>query len=192
MSAHAIPRLSPEEYLKIERTAEFKSEYYDGAMFAMSGGSLAHSLIPSRVAASLFGQLDGKGCLVANSDLRLRISAKGPFYYPDLTVICGKPQLADDHKDTLLNPTVIFEVLSKSSEAYDRGHKFAEYRRVESLRDYVLVSQMEARIEVFSRTEAGKWQLAEFVGADAMCVIPSVGCEIALAEVYRDVTFETV
>src|SRR6266481_5690950 len=110
MSAHAIPRLSPEEYLNIERQAEFKSEYYDGAMFAMAGGSLAHSNIPLRLAIALARQLDGKGCTLADSDLRVRISPRGPFFYPDLTVVCGHPQLADDYHDTLLNPSVVFEV----------------------------------------------------------------------------------
>src|SRR5260370_42214955 len=130
MSAHAVPRLSPEEYLKIERDAEFKSEYYDGGMFVRSGGSLTHSHITVHLAASQIRQTDRNGCKVTNSDLRIQISPRGPFVYPDLTVYCGEPQLADDHKDILLNPSVIFEVLSKSTEAHARGHKFAPYRRI--------------------------------------------------------------
>jgi Uma2 family endonuclease len=192
MSAHAIPRLSPEEYLRVERESEIKHEYVDGQMYAMSGGSLAHSHIEGSIVAALKGVLAGGNCRVSTSNLRIQISPSGPFVYPDAAVYCGDAQLSDGYRDALLNPRVVFEVLSKSTEAYDRGQKFAQYRRIESLKDYVLVSQMEARIEVFSRTETGKWQLAEFVGAEAMCVIPSVGCEIALAEVYRDVTFETV
>ncbi len=190
MSAHAIPRLSPEEYLRIEREAETKSEYDNGVMFAMSGGSLAHSSIAVRLIAAMTGQLDGKGCRVVGSDLRIQVARPGPYFYPDLSVVCGEPQLADDQKDMLLNPVVIFEVLSKSTEAYDRGQKFAHYRRLESLRDYVLVSQGEPLMEVFSKGEAGTWTLTEFVGIEAVCRISSVGCEVALAEAYRDVTFE--
>jgi Uma2 family endonuclease len=191
MSAHAVHRISPEEYLEIERAADFKSEYYDGQMFAMSGGSFPHAVIPLRLAALLIPHLDFIGCAVANSDLRVRVAARGPFVYPDLTICCGQPDLADDHKDILLNPRVVFEVLSKSSEAHDRGYKFALYRQIESLQDYVLVSQTEARIEVFSRGGEGQWILHEFVGPDAVCRIPSIDCELALAAVYAGVSFET-
>lgn len=190
MSAHAIPRLSPEEYLRIEREAETKSEYDDGVMFAMSGVSRAHAWIAMRLGAAMTGQLGDRGCRVAGSDLRIQISRSGPYFYPDLSVVCGELQPADDENDMLQNPVVIFEVVSKSTEGYDRGKKFAQYRRLESLRDYVLVSQTEPRIEVFSKGEAGTWTMTEFVGTDAVCRISSVGCEVALAEVYRDVTFE--
>ena len=182
--------MSAEEYLGMERNAGVKHEYVEGQMFAMSGGTLAHSQIPLNIAVALKRQPDGKGCGVSNSDLRIQISPSGPFVYPDLSIYCGEPQLADNQRDCLLNPTVIFEVLSKSTEAYDRGQKFAHYRRVRSLRDYVLISQSEPRIEVFSRGESGPWVLAEFVGLEAICLIPGVGCEIPLAEVYRDVRLE--
>ena len=139
MSAHAIPRLSPEEYLKIEREAETKSEYDNGVMFAMSGGSPAHAWIVMRLGAAITRLLGDNRCRVAGSDLRIQIARSGPYFYPELSVVCGEPELADDQKDMLLNPVAIFEVLSKSTEAYDRGQKFAQYRRMESLRDYVLV-----------------------------------------------------
>ena len=190
MSAHAIPRLTPDEYLSVERKSEIKHEYADGRMYAMSGGSLAHSHIEGSIVAVLKRLLAGGNCRVSTSNLRIQISPSGPFVYPDAAVYCGDAELSDDYRDSLLNPRVVFEVLSKSTEAYDRGQKFAQYRRIESLKDYLLVSQTESRIEVFSRTETGKWELAEFIGNDATCAIPSIGCEIALAEVYRDVTFE--
>lgn len=159
-------------------------------MFAMSGGSLAHSHIAARLIAALLKALEGKNCKVSTSDLRIRVSLLGPFVYPDAAIYCGDPDLADNYRDTLLNPAAIFEVLSKSSEAYDRGEKFAFYRRIESLRDYVLISQHEARVEVFSRAGGGKWEMSEFVGTGAICRIPGVACDIALAEVFRDVVFD--
>ncbi len=190
MSAHAVPRLTPEEYLKIDREAEIRSEYHDGQMFAMSGGTLPHSLLKVRLVGALARALQGRRCEVTDSDLRVAISAQGPFVYPDAAIYCGEPRLADNYRDTLLNPTILFEVLSKSSEAYDRGHKFAQYRRIDSLREYVLISQTEPRIEIFAKGPYGKWTLTEFLGEAATCELVSVGVEIPLAEVYRDVTLE--
>ncbi|MCU1328037.1 MAG: hypothetical protein JWN34_3407 [Bryobacterales bacterium] len=188
MSAYPLPRLTPEQYLSIERSAEVKSEYYDGQMFAMSGGSLAHARLPQQITIALASQLAATGCYTSNSDMKIRVSQRGPFVYPDLTIICGDAQLADDNQDVLLNPTVVFEVLSPSSEAYDRGHKFAQYRQIPSLRDYVLVSQLEPRIEVFSRTQEDKWTLSEAVGLDATCYIPGVNAHMTLADVYRGIS----
>jgi Uma2 family endonuclease len=113
-----------------------------------------------------------------------------PLDHPDVTVVGGDAVMADDHRDTLINPTILIEVLSKSTEAHDRGLKFSEYRRIESLRDYVLASQAEPRIEVFSRASNGKWILSEYVGANAECELPGVNCSIALAAIYRGVKFE--
>jgi Uma2 family endonuclease len=188
MSAHAIPSFTPEQYLALERAAEYKSEYYDGVMFAMSGGTLPHSLIGTNLSAALVAALRGKGCRAANSDLRVRIAPRGPYVYPDASIYCGEPELADELKDTLLNPTVVFEIPSKSSEGHDRGHKFAQYRKIHSLREYVLVSQTEPLIEVFERGSDGKWFLTEFEGVEAVCLLDSVDCEIPLAAVYEGVT----
>jgi Uma2 family endonuclease len=185
-----MPRLTPEQYLEIEREAEIKSEYINGEMFAMSGGSIPHSYIPMNLAEALGPQLRTQGCRTASSDLKVGISPAGPFFYPDLTVICGSPQVTDSHEDAVLNPVVIFEVLSKSSESYDRGLKFAWYRRILSLLDYVLVSQSEPRVEVFSRLPDGDWKLSEFVGLEATSIIPGVSARIPLADIYRDVNFE--
>ena len=187
MAASTLPLLTPEEYLAIERAAEFKSEYYNGQMFAMSGGSLPHSILPMQLAAALVNALRGSGCRVASSDLKVRVAPMGPFFYPDLTVFCGTPQLADDYNDVLLNPRVVFEFLSKSSEAYDRGRKFDAYRKIESLQEYVLVSQREPHIEVYLRQPQGKWLLSHYVGLDAECILSSLDCSINLSDIYEGV-----
>jgi Uma2 family endonuclease len=120
----------------------------------------------------------------------VRISPAGPFFYPDASVVCGQPIVADECNDNLLNPTTIFEIFSRSTEAYDRGFKFAQYRTIESLQEYVLVSQTEPRMEVFLRQSDGSWNLREFVGMDAVCHLAGIDCNIALADVYEGVTLE--
>ena len=182
-----MPGLTPEEYLAIERAAEFKSEYYDGQMFAMAGGSLPHSILPMRLAAALINGLGRRDCEVASSDLKIRVSPKGPFFYPDLTVYCGEPELADDYRDVLLNPRVVFEVLSKSSEGYDRGLKFEFYREIESLQEYVLVSQSKPLIELYLRQPDSKWLLSSYSGMDAVCRLASIDCSIRLLDIYQRV-----
>ena len=190
MSAHAVPRLTPEEYLKIDREAEIRSEYHDGQMFAMSGGTLPHSLLAMQLQSAIMLALRGRGCRVTNSDLRVGITAQGPFVYPDAAIYCGEPRLADNYHDTLLNPTIVFEVLSKSSEAYDRGNKFAHYRRIDSLREYVLISHTEPRVEIFAKGPDGKWTLTACLGEAATFELTSIDVEIALADIYRDITLE--
>jgi Uma2 family endonuclease len=187
MAARAIPRVTVDQYLEIERAAETKCEFYDGRMYAMSGGTLRHSRIGNNASYALTGALKASPCGVNNSDLRIR--AGQIHTYPDISVVCGEPKLADDYRDTLLNPTLIVEVLSPSTEAYDRGFKFAQYRQVESLQEYALVSQTEPRIEIFRRQPNNEWLLSEAVGIDARCRFHSVECEIALADVYDKVTF---
>jgi Uma2 family endonuclease len=189
MAAQQTPRLTPEEYLAIERAAEFKSEYYDGQMFAMSGGTFPHVLTISNLSYSIRNALSGRGCRVLSSDLRVRASGSA-YCYPDVAVVCETPRFADDQKDTLLNPTVLVEVLSKSTWAYDRGIKFAQYRKIESLQEYVLVWQSEPHIEVYQRGPGSEWILREFAGIDAVAHLSSVGCDIPLAAVYEGVSFE--
>jgi Uma2 family endonuclease len=191
MSAASIPRLTPEQYLEIDRAAEFRSEYIDGEMFAMSGGRVAHSRISLKLGGALDAALMARNCVVTGPDLRVRVAKQGPFFYPDVTVCCGEPQLADDYSDVLLNPTVVFEVLSPSSEAYDRGKKFAAYRCIESLREYVLVSQTEPFVESYLRGPDGKWIFTDFRGLDAVCKLASIDCEIKLADVYRNVLLDS-
>jgi Uma2 family endonuclease len=188
VSAHAQPSLTPEEYLEIERAAAFKSEYYAGRMYAMSGASLSHVLITGSLNAELRAALKKGPCLVGGTDLRLRVSPAGLYAYPDIVVICGPPKFAEDQKDTLLNPTLLVEVLSASTESYDRGFKSQQYRKIEALQEYALVSQTEARLEVFRRQPTGGWLLSEFAGLDAICRFDSLNCEIPLAEIYAKVT----
>jgi Uma2 family endonuclease len=192
MSASPHPRLTEDEYLRIERAAEFKSEFYDGRMYAMSGGSSAHALIIPNLAAELRNALKQKPCTVYVTELRLRVVPRGSYTYPDVTVVCGPPAFADNQKDTLLNPTLIVEVLSPSTEAHDRGLKFAQYRQIESLQEYGLVSQSEPRVEIFRRQPSGDWLLSEFIGLDATCSFHSVDCRISLSEIYFQVVFDTL
>ena len=188
MSAQPQPRLTPEQYLQIERAAEFRHEYYAGQMYAMSGGSHPHALIIMNLGAELRSALKKTRCLVSPTELRVRVARDGLYTYPDIVVVCGDPLYADDHVDTLLNPTLLIEVLSPSTEAHDRGFKSVQYRKLESLQEYAWVAQDEARIEVFRRQPEGQWLLSEAVGLGAACRFESVGCNVALADVYDKVT----
>jgi len=188
MSASRQPRLTPEEYLELDRAAEFRSEYYGGLMYAMSGGSLRHAVIIATLIQRLANALEDGPCTVASNDLRLRVSPDGLYGYPDLMVYSGSPKLADAHSDTLLNPTFLAEVLSPSTEGYDRGFKSSQYRKIESLQEYALISQDEARVEVYRRQSSGDWLLSESAGLDTVCRFTSLDCQVALASIYAKVT----
>ena len=190
MSAKPVAPLSPDEYLALDRAADTRSEYYNGRLYAMSGGSRAHSLISINLAREFSVALDNTPCLVFSKDLRLRVSPAGLYTYPDLTVVCAEPQFADKEADTLLNPALVVEVLSQSTEAHDRGFKFAHYGKIPSLSEYMLVSQGEPRVEVLRRRGPGEWALSESAGLDATCHLESVNVRIALAGIYRKVTFD--
>lgn len=190
MSAQPHPHISEEEYLRIEREAEFKSEYIDGGIYARSGASLKHGLITANLTAELVFRLRGKSCIVVPNDLRVRITRRRFYTYPDVVVVRGKPSFVDNEHDTLLNPTMLIEVLSASTEKRDRDFKLRHYRRIESLREYVLVAQSEAYIQSYRRNDAGDWILAEWEGLEAICKLESVGAEVPLAEIYRQVEFE--
>ena len=191
MSANPLPYLSPDEYLAIEREAEFKSEYYGSRMHAMSGGTEPHSLLASNLIFELHSEIGKRDCFVYTSDLRVCTPA-GLYTYPDISVVCGEPVLKDNRKDILTNPTLIVEILSKSTEAHDRGFKFAQYRSIESLQECVLVSQTEPRVECFRRGAAGVWALHETLGLDAVVHLESVGCGIAMAGIYERVQFTAI
>src|ERR1044071_3578846 len=137
--AEKIARLTEEEYLRLERAAEFKSEYFDGELFAMAGGTRAHSLISANLTGELRAVLKNTKWVTYNADLRIKTEATGLYTYPDVSIVCGEQRFLDNEQDTLLNPTVVVEVLSDSTEAYDRGKKFEHYRQVPSLREYLLV-----------------------------------------------------
>jgi Uma2 family endonuclease len=173
-----------EQYLDLERHSEIRHEFLDGTVYAMSGASRAHSAISFNLAGCLQPQLRNTSCKGFSSDMKVRTGDASLYAYPDLSVVCGEPILHDDHGDVLLNPVVIFEVLSRSTEAYDRGEKFERYKSIETLTDYVLVSQDRARIEHFSRQPGGSWELVEVSGLDASLDIASVNCRLPLAEVY--------
>jgi Uma2 family endonuclease len=189
MSAQAQPRLTPEQYLDAERSAELRHEYFDGQMYAMSGASYQHGQIVGNLTTELSNALKRRPCSVVPNDLRLRVSPDGLYTYPDVIVICGEPRFADDRFDTLLNPALIVEVLSPSTEAYDRGFKSAQYRTVESLEEYALVSQAEPRVEVFRRQPGGHWLLSEAIGIEAVCHFESLDCAVPLSDIYAKVTF---
>ena len=179
--------ISPEEYLEAERRAETKSEYFSGQIYAMSGASLAHNRLVANLVIALGTQVGGGPCEVLPSGMRLRVPDTGLYTYPDVTLVCGDPKLEDAHKDILLNPVVLIEVLSDSTESYDRGRKFEHYRRVASLQEYVLVSQTEPRIEVYRRQTAREWLLKEAIGLEEGLEITSIHAVLALGEVYARV-----
>ena len=189
MSALEKTYLTPEQYLEIERKADFRSEYYSGEMFAMAGATEPHILIVSNLVIELGLQLRKRPCRVYSTDMRVRVNAAGLYTYPDVVAICGEPRFADEKRDLLLNPLVIVEVLSPSTEAYDRGEKFAQYRRLDSLTDYLLVSQDKMRVEHYVRQPDSHWLLSEASGPDARVEIAALKCNLLLADVYDKVEF---
>jgi Uma2 family endonuclease len=189
MSVHSLALITPEQYLEAERKAEYKSEYYQGVVYAMSGASRAHSLITVNLSGELRQALKKQKCLVYSPDLRLRVTPAGLYTYPDIQVVCGEPLFADDQKDTLTNPTLIVEILSKSTEAHDRGFKFSQYRKIESLQEYFLVSQQEPRVERYLRQPGDQWLLTESAGLEGSFRSESLACSIPLAEIYDKVEF---
>jgi Uma2 family endonuclease len=189
MSAAAKSYVTPAEYLARERLAETKSEYYDGELFAMAGGSEEHSLISVNLCIELGLQLRERPCKVYNSDMRVQVVEAGPYTYPDVTVVCGEARFADAEVDTLLNPTVIVEVLSPTTEAWDRGGKFEQYQQMASLEEYVLIAQDRPRVERYARRAEGEWLLTVATGLGGVISLPSIQCELALREVYRKVPF---
>lgn len=183
-------RLPEADYLAFERTSDIKHEYLDGHVYAMTGASRAHNLICSYTITSLINQLRGRPCEVYPSDMRIKVQATGLYTYPDVTLVCDQPQFADNEFDSLLNPVLVIEVLSPSTERYDRGKKFQHYRQLAPLQAYVLIAQDGPRIERFMRQENDAWVLTDASDLDADLELTSIGCTLALAEVYEKVTFE--
>ena len=189
MSALPQKKLSPQDYLAIERAAEFKSEFFDGEMFAMAGTSKEHSTITVNLTGEFHTALRGKVCQPFSSDLRVKVSANGLYTYPDLTIVCGPVDTEDEKADVLLNPTLIIEVLSPGTERYDRGKKFDLYRELDSLKEYVLVSQDQYRVEQFLRGSGAEWGYRVAFKEDDIVEFPSVGCSIPLKDIYARVVF---
>lgn len=187
MSGQTRSKLTPKDYLAIERSAKSKSEFLNGEMFAMGGASESHNLIVMNTGSELRQQLKRRPCKVYPSDMRVNVNPSGLYTYPDVVVVCGEARFADDHKDTLLNPTVIIEVLSDSTEGYDRGEKFEHYRRLESLAEYVLIAQKKGHVECFTRQPDNQWLLRETDDPQGSIHLESVDCKLALIEIYDKV-----
>ncbi len=189
MSSLPTKKLTPLEFLEFERKAEEKHEYLDGEIFAMSGAKRNHNKITINLSGLIWQHLKGKDCESYSNDMRVFVPRSGLYTYPDLVVVCGEPQFQDDVHDTLLNPVMLIEVLSDSTEGYDRGRKFQHYRSIESLDEYVLVSQNEARIEKYIKQGDGFWVLSEAVGLDSEITLDAISCTMPLAEVYDKINF---
>ena len=188
MSTATLHRLTADEYLSIERAAAYKSDFIDGDVIPMSGASEAHNIISGNLLAALAQRLKPRKYRVYPSDMKVR-SPRGSYTYPDLTVAGDNAQFEDGRRDILLNPILIVEVLSPSTEANDRGRKFERYRSIDSLQTYVLVSQDHSAVEVYSRESSGRWSMAAF--HEGAVVIPNPTCEISIAEIYDQVDFAT-
>ncbi len=185
--------LTPEEYITLERKAipdaeAVRSEYINGEIINMPGASFAHNLITNNISGELRARLKGSQYAVFANDMRISIPTARSYFYPDVGVVCEEPRFEDDVFDTLLNPIVIVEVLSPSTEAYDRGEKFAYYRQITPLQEYILVSQDQIRIEHYYRQER-QWIFTDFEKRDEILLLPSIRCELPLQEIYERVTF---
>ena len=189
MTGTSSQKLTPQEYLAIERAAEFKSEFFDGEMFAMAVISKDHSRITVNLTGGFHAAIRGKDCELFSSDLRVKVSANGLYTYPDLTIVCSPVDVEDEQADVLLNPTLIIEVLSPGTERYDRGKKFDLYREVDSLKEYVLISQDQYRVEQFLRGNGSEWGYRVAFKEDDIVEFPSVGCSIPLKDIYARVVF---
>ncbi|MFO0805768.1 MAG: Uma2 family endonuclease [Gemmataceae bacterium] len=198
MSAVPTQKLTVDEYLAIERAAEFKSEFFDGVMYplqgpggplGMAGAKFDHNRIKENLSFELTKALKGGPCQSLSSDMRVRVSATGLHTYPDLLVVCGEPEFADDKRDTLLNPIIIIEVLSPSTERYNRGAKFRQYQKIPSLKEIVLVAQDEPLAERFVRQADESWALIATTGLDGTFAFHSIPVTLPMAAIYDGVTF---
>jgi Uma2 family endonuclease len=188
MSRRVKTHATPEEYLAHERRAEHRSEYVDGEIFAMTGASRKHNVIAGNVFAELRRQFRGRPCEAYISDMRVRIPSANIYAYPDVVAVCGEPEFEDAEVDTLTNPTLVVEVLSKSTASYDRNEKFARYCTLPSVAEYVIVSQDEYHVTQHVKQKDGRWLLSDISGKDGAVELASVGCTLALSEIYERVT----
>lgn len=182
--------VSPEEYLALERESEFKSEYLDGVVYAMTGASIWHVQIVGNITAALNTQLRHRPCRVLASEMKVRMPDTRKFFYPDVSVVCGEPQFHDERTDIILNPLLVIEVLSKSTEAFDRGGKFLAYQQLESLHEYLLVAQERPAVEQYVRQPDGTWTYRAVVGLDSSLALPSIECTLELSAVYDKVSWD--
>ena len=189
MSSAAKTKLTVAEYLAFERSSESKHEFFDGELFAMTGGTPAHSLIASNFIREAGNALKDRPCVVYTSDLRVKVNATGLYTYPDVTIVCGEQQFDDDQRDTLINPTIVVDVLSKSTASYDRGPKSKHFRKIDSLQALIFIEQDSPAVEVYYRQSDGKWILYDATELTESIAIEPIGISIPLAEIYRNVTF---
>ena len=182
--------LTPEAYLELERKATTKNEYVNGETIGMAGASFAHNFITLDTATHLNNQLMDGECQVATGDLRVKVIRTESYFYPDIVVVCGEPRAEDNVFDTLLNPTLIIEVLSTSTEMYDRDEKFIPYRQIDSLQEYVLISQDRVHVVQYGRQEP-EWMPTEFQTLEDVVPLVSIGCELPLQYIYRRVKFDS-
>ncbi len=184
------PHLTFDEWLEAERASlEGRSEYIDGEVFAMTGASAAHNAIVMNIGSALHTQMKGRPCQVYANDMKVRVRTRNTGAYPDLVAFCAEHEFQDNRRDILLNPSLIVEVLSDSTEAYDRGDKFALYRQIPSLRQYLLVSQHQVAVDLYTRGDDGRWILTDFSDLNDSIHLASVDCTLDLAEVYDKVEF---
>jgi len=179
--------VTPEQYLALERKAEYKSEYFNGEIFAMAGASTAHNQITMNVSAEIHTQFKKRPCRVYANDMRVKVSPTGLYTYPDIVALCDNPRFDDEQKDTLLNPTVIIEVLSDSTANYDRGDKFKHYRSLDSLNEYILIAQDECHIEHYVRQANNQWLFSETNDIRETIELTAIDCHLALSDVYDKV-----
>ena len=189
MSTAPHRKLTPEQYLEIERKAQFESEFYRGEMFAMPGANREHCRISANLICCIAPRLDSRPYEVVGSDMRVRVSRTRFYTYPDLSILCDNAQFADDRTDTLLNPKVLFEILSDATEKSDRGFKFENYRQLDSMQEFVIVSQTEPLVEVFQRLPDGDWLLREARALEESITLHSIGITLPLSEIYLRVEF---
>jgi Uma2 family endonuclease len=189
MSAMRKLKLSVAEYLAAEKRNDFKSEFFNGEMFAMAGATIPHNRVNENLSIHIGSQLIRGACQSFSSDLRVQVERTGLYTYPDLVIVCGEIETAEEDENTVTNPRVLFEVLSPSTELYDRTTKFRHYQQIPSLREYVVVSQSEPLCERFSRQENGEWSVASFVGLEAVLELRSVPVRVTLTDLYAGVEF---
>jgi Uma2 family endonuclease len=188
MSTAPQRQLTEAEYLAIERRAPTKSDFYAGEMYAMAGAKRNHNLIVTNITRELSAQLRNTRCEVYSADMRVKVARTGLYTYPDVVVVCGPPHFLDDEDDTLLNPTLLIEVLSESTAAYVRGFKARRYRQLPSLRQYVIVEQSHPLVEVYTRSPA-EWKLKDATRMQDLIGLKSIGCKLALSAIYEKVEF---
>ena len=184
-----VKKFTPAEYLELERKAEYRSDYFNGEIFPMAGGTPRHSLLQTNLTVELRQPLKNKPCTVYNNAPRILIDQTGLYAYPDASIVCGELEFAKGHNALIVNPTVLLEVLSDSREAYDRGAKFAHYRKLKSLLEYVLISREDVLVERFQRNADNTWTLTESRGLEATLTVASVNVTVPLSEIYDKADF---